>query len=151
MATATRTTKSGIQISASVERTITATAPWMDGWSGEIRKSTSERRRIILRKDGKVIAEASAMIALPSQYAHMAAQGVVGMVGRTYISAEAAALIAEAVAEAEAAAPKSAEYLALEAAETKAEAADARPATQNREDARLNALMRDMDRQDSDN
>jgi hypothetical protein len=77
-----------------------------------------------------------------------AKKGAVGQVGKQFVGAETAVLINEAIAEAEASAPKSAEYVALEAA-----TATAKPQQSAEERARIaemNAVQRRMDDRNSD-
>lgn len=145
MATAVRITKGGNRIVAEVQRMVTDNVAYADGDMVTIGRTISEHKIVrILDAQGKVLVTGYGVVALTAQDRAKAPAGVVGTLGRAWITSEAAALIAEAMAEAEAA-PKSDEYVAIEQAAAKAKAR-----TMRRVESESEKLQRRMDDPDSD-
>lgn len=159
--TAHRTSSTGKQIIVTVERgTWTETIHW-DGYDMGEKTHVIDRTEITLSDEtGKVLASDSAIRPLRTthkQYAEAVKRGCVGMIGSNlFLTAEAHRLIVEALAEADAAAPKTAEQIEIEtAAAAKAAKAEAwRNSPQGKAEAaamyRHEQLMREMDRPNSD-
>lgn len=125
-AQATRTTDTGIEISVTVIRTV-IDRMW-DGY--HTGREYVESTEISFAKDGKVIGKGSNVDALwGKSKADMdaKARGAVGKVGNIHVGPAAVALIDEAIAEAEAAAPGDDEFWGIKQAaeqrKTEAEAA----------------------------
>ena len=146
MATATRITKSGNKIVAEVERRVVDEVAYADGWNVPTGRNATEYKIVrIFSAQGKVLTTGYGVVALTDRNRSKAPAGVVGTLGQAWVSVEAAALIAEAMAEAEAAAPKSVEFVAIEQAHAAAAAKAMRIVESESE-----KLQRRMDDPDSD-
>lgn len=161
---ATRKLSSGLTIRVTVERgTWTEQKNW-DGYEMGTETHVVNRTEIaLLDGSGKVLTTDSEIrpleagrIAYAKQYKQAVESGCVGMLGKAFVKQDTADIIAQAIAEADAAAPKTAEQIAIETDETERQAkAEAwRNSPEGKADAEAmrshNRLMRKMDRADSD-
>lgn len=156
--TATRTTSNGKKIEVKIERGTWTEEVHLDGSpTGTYKTHTIDRTVInLLDENGKVLVSESEVkpmsygkIHYSKDYSKAVGLGCVGMLGRAYIKQDTMDLILSALAEAEAAAPKTAEQVEIE--NTKAAAQKAHDNWYNSpEEVAYRKFTREMERADSD-
>ena len=153
--TATRTTKTGKSIEVTIERGTWTEEVHLDGSpTGTYKTHAIDRTDIVLRdQSGKRLMSGSKIeMVTPmfyKNYKELIAKGAVARIGDAYITQEIVDLVNDAAAEAEAAAPKTAEQVEIENA--KAAAQKAHDDWHNSpEEIAYRKFTREMERADSD-
>lgn len=163
--TAIRKTTTGNTVEVTIERGTWDETIGADGWdTGIIKTHIIDRTTITLRDSkGEMIGSgdrirpmSAAKVLSPKSYPEAVKAGCVGMVGHAYVKQATLDLITDAMAEADAAAPRTDRQIEIETAEANRKAAldawlaspEGKADTAARE--RHERLMRQMDRADSD-
>lgn len=161
--TATRKTQTGSTIEVTVERGTWDEKINSDGWDTGLTKThVINRTRIVLRdKSGKQLASGDAVslvtpTAYFNNYKELIAKGAIARVGDAFVGQVTLDLINEAIAEADAATPRTARQIEIETAEAASQAAAEAWANSpagkaaKEEAERYEAFRREMEREDSD-